>query len=180
MSFRNDGPFYAYNKNGNLLIYAEYKEGQYNGKVETYYEDGTFKELITYKDGKKDGKTYRNYPDGKLEFEGAYKADLREGTWCEFLNNGDPKSETGYKDGLYHGIYHIYATNESGTQAEAIHVIGQYEENKMNGIWIYGYHNTGYVEKYLYENGIMVWKEIGNTRTYFNADGSIKSTEKIN
>jgi len=177
-SFKPDGKYYSYYENGNISSYREYKEGVYHGEFINYYEDGMQRELITYSEGEKNGLYLRNYASGSIEIEGGYINGSPDGVWYKYKENGDPISEIGYKEGINHGIFHQYATGS--TQSESIHVTGQYEEGKKTGIWLYGYNNEGYVEKYYYENDIKIWREAGNTRTYYDQEGSVIKEEKIN
>ncbi|MBN2851811.1 MAG: toxin-antitoxin system YwqK family antitoxin [Clostridia bacterium] len=174
---KSDGIQISYYENGNTSYRIEYREGVFHGKSETYYESGNLKELTTYEDGMKNGEIIKKYENGQIDLSGAYRNDKADGVWLRFLEDGTPVSEIGYKEGVTDGIYHLYAT---GSQTyNSIHTIGQYSEGKKTGIWYYGYNNEGYVEKYLYENDVKIWQEAGNTRTYYNPDGSVKSTEKI-
>lgn len=173
-----DGVSYIYYENGKISYKQEYLEGKYDGTVEEYYENGTLDNLTTYVNGIKNGETLGKYESGNDWFIGEYTDGKNSGIWYTFEEDGSPTSEIGYKNGEYDGVYHTYATGpESYNQ---IHVIGSYKEGKKEGTWIYGYDNVGYVEKHLYENDIEIWMESGNTRTYYNPDGSVKSKEQIN
>ncbi len=173
-----DGVSYIYYENGKISFKQEYSEGKYHGTVEEYYENGTLDTLTTYVNGIKNGETLGKYENGNDWFIGEYTNGETSGIWYTYEEDGTPTSEIGYKNGMYDGIYHTYATGS--LPYNSIHVIGYYKDGKKDGIWEYGYNNVGYTEKYLYENDIKIWMEVGNTRTYYNSDGSIKSTEKIN
>ncbi|MFO7637243.1 MAG: hypothetical protein R6W96_08030, partial [Clostridia bacterium] len=180
---KEDGPQYSYWDNGNLMLYTEQAEGVYHGKVEHYYESGILSEFITYENGTKTGPTGANYnnedEDMQTKFLGEYLDNKKHGVWISFTPEGRPETEAGYKEGVLHGDYRSYAT---GTDAyyQTIHSFGQYEDGKKVGIWLIGHNNEGYVERSYYEDGIRIWHESGNTRTYYKPDGLVDRREKIN
>lgn len=176
-TFREDGEQRIYYESGIMSSSRNYKQGKLEGVSETYYEDGSLHVRTTYKAGVKDGEFEERFEDGTVQMKGTYKDGEEDGVWYAYMEDGKPISEIEYSEGILDGSYHIYATGE--LSYNSIHVIGQHEDGQKVGIWYYGYNNKGYTEKYLFENDIKVWKETGETRTYYNEDGSVSKTEKI-
>ena len=177
-SYKSDGTLRSYYENGDPLSFQQYIEGINHGEFINYGKDGLIKDYTTYLDGKKNGRYYRNYENGMIEIEGEYSNDKQHGIWYKFKSNGDPVSEIEYSEGVTHGKYHQYATGT--TTSESIHVIGQHANGERTGIWLFGFNNEGYVEKVYYEKNIKIWMEVGNTKIYYNPDGTEKNREKIN
>jgi len=50
-----------------------YKNGEYDGPYEKYYEDGQLSVKITWKDGERDGLYKSYYKDGQLDKKETYK-----------------------------------------------------------------------------------------------------------
>ena len=88
-----------------------YKDGQYNGLVETFYEDGTLKSKENYKDGEKYGLSETFHTDSTLETIENYKDGKLDGfyMWNTVMGNGERK-EGFYKGGKLDGLS-IWVTN---------------------------------------------------------------------
>jgi antitoxin component YwqK of YwqJK toxin-antitoxin module len=144
-----------YDENGTKIAEGNYvrrnKEGTWN-----YFDDKTQKirAIENYKDGIPDGIWSVYYDDGKTISETTeYKAGKKEGMRVSFFENGNKKQEMSYKSGVAEGTIKYF--HPSGV----LRGIGQYQNDKREGVWTY-YDELGEItEKDIYEHGIQLEKE---------------------
>ena len=79
------------------------KDGKFDGKWTSWYEDGQIERVWYFKDGNPARKsTFWNYENGQKEFETIYKDGELDSRWS-WYENGQKKSEENYKDGKLDG-----------------------------------------------------------------------------
>ena len=177
ISYQNDGASYHYYENGKLCSYVEYRDGNYQGELINNYEDGTLWIKQVYSDGVRNGLHLTNHPNGNPSITGKFENGEQEGVWYTYDEAGEVRSEIGYSHGIYDGVYNIYEVIINGEKIGYRNITGQYKNGVKTGIWIEDT-NTSQNVVY-YEAGRLKWTEKNNIRTYFNEDGSVKSTEKF-
>ena len=89
---------------GVLLFSAFYKNGEYDGKVLSYYPDGVLQETRTYIEGKEQGKRVLYYNNGKIQSEQEYVLNKREGEGKKYYENGVLQAQFTYKDDKLDGL----------------------------------------------------------------------------
>ena len=91
------------------------KDGKYDGRSTSWYENGQKRVEKTYKDGELDGPFRRWHESGQKEREGVFKGGRKEGLWTDWHKNGQKWSEGTYKNGDYSAKY----WNSKGEEVEA-------------------------------------------------------------
>ena len=141
-----------FDKNENLVVEEELKDGLRNGSFKRY-ENGKVKEEGKYLNNKKIGIWTIHSYNGKEEItysndlmngdykkfngdvvvqKGAYQNNLKEGEWYEYYDNG--KTVALFKEGKKNGLFVRYFQD---TLIEG----GTYSNDLMVGDWVYKYSN---------------------------------------
>ena len=97
-----------FDKNGNLMIRANYLEGLLNGSFLRYYSPKKIETATNFSYGKINGTIKIFSKEGTLLMEGNYKENIRENTWRIFYKTGDIKTVFSYKNGKKEGEAIIY------------------------------------------------------------------------
>ncbi|MGN0033909.1 MAG: hypothetical protein ACI358_09070 [Candidatus Limimorpha sp.] len=111
---KRNGLFIEFDRQGNLLTKAEYKDGLRNGKC-MKFKLSVMTESVEYSNGKRHGASVICYDKGTIMEESAYKDGNRDGITIWYYYNG--KEQGGkiamynYKDGLFDGIQETYFEN---------------------------------------------------------------------
>ena len=143
----------TYNSNnGNLKSeYSEYN-GMLNGLFSEYFEDGTIFKSSEWIAGKLDGQKTQYYASGKVQLKTMYAKGLKHG------------KETQYWDNNTHQIMET----------------AEYDQHVITGIHE-SYTGDGTLKfRIMRDYGKVIWQEQGNTRTYYNSDGTVNRREPMN
>ena len=92
------------------------KDGKYDGRSTSWYENGQKRVEKTYKDGELDGPFRRWHENGQKEREGVFKGGRKEGLWTDWHKNGQKWSEGTYKNGEYSAKH----WNSKGEEVETL------------------------------------------------------------
>ena len=93
-SSRKPHPAYTFNwKNGNKMVYGNFRGDKIEGIWKWYYENGNIQSEINYVGGFKEGLFKLYYKNGNIKVQGRYKKDKRNGVW---LINGKKRK---YRNG---------------------------------------------------------------------------------
>lgn len=84
-----NGPTTIYYANGQLNKKGTYKNGEYHGKWEGWYEDGTKSFVITHAEGLLEGNYITYHKNGNIKEKGAYKDNNKYGQWQYFDKGGN-------------------------------------------------------------------------------------------
>ena len=95
---RNVPSYEAYSPNGLLRERSTYKDGEWDGLVESYYENGQLKTKATY-DDERDGPSEYYYESGQLEWRVIYKDGEWHGLSESYDENGQLESKGTYNMG---------------------------------------------------------------------------------
>lgn len=122
---KKDSVWTFYTEEGILLSREWYKNGEKNGRSETYhpftrqiaelkfykknlqdsiwntfYSDGKKQGEGTFKMGKNEGKAVWFFPDGRINIIGKYTRDLKDGIWIYYGGDGKEKGKETWKVGV--------------------------------------------------------------------------------
>lgn len=86
---KQDGPWVAYWKNGQISSKGNYRNGEQEGLWIYYYDNGSLWSEESWKDGKQDGPWITYWDNGKLRSKGNYVNGKQEGTWASYWKNGE-------------------------------------------------------------------------------------------
>lgn len=78
-----------YYPDGTLNKKGMYKNGEYHGKWEGWFQDGTKSFEINHSEGKLDGEYITYYANGEIKEKGTYKANSKSGSWQYFDKRGN-------------------------------------------------------------------------------------------
>jgi antitoxin component YwqK of YwqJK toxin-antitoxin module len=145
MAGKKDGISKSFDKDGNIIEAAFYKngyllaqggiidqEGLFQGKWENYYLNGNLKSKGEYKDGKKFGKWTYYFTNGEVEQEGYFnKNGEYTGEWKWYYENGNLLRKEEYKRGKREGFLEEYSID-----SELI-TKGDYFDGEKEGPWFY-------------------------------------------
>jgi antitoxin component YwqK of YwqJK toxin-antitoxin module/tetratricopeptide (TPR) repeat protein len=156
--------------NGNLKIFAEYKDNLKNGNYYEYTAFGGMVEHSMYKDGKANGITKIYYPigEGFIKYEATQKDNKIEGELIEKYDNGQIKTKSNFVDNSYEGPSETYF-NDGKLYSKA-----NYKEGKLEGKYIAYYRNGNVYKEGNYKDGVTV----GEWKTYYE-DGTPKYIENF-
>lgn len=102
------GPLVIYDKEGNILVKVNYKDGFLDGEVVFLYDKDALDVIANFKYGKLDGDIEMYSRNNNLQLEGNYLLDKRESIWKLYYTTGDLKIIVPYKNGLKTGKSIIY------------------------------------------------------------------------
>jgi antitoxin component YwqK of YwqJK toxin-antitoxin module len=125
---------------GVLSKLAMYKDGVYDGVVETYHRNRNIAERHFYENGQKHGLSTWFFESGEPSFVYEYQNGLIEGKVTTYHKNGMLKSETHYQKNQMHGPH--VELHEQGTLAAQ----GNYHKGEQVGEWFY-YNERGDLER---------------------------------
>jgi len=117
------------------------KNGIWNGRYISYYNNGKIKYWGNYSGARKEGlwKSFRS--NGQIIFEGNYKNGLKDGQWNFYHLFGSNLQEcTNYKNGKKNGRHQSFWGDGNLRQK------GSYKNGKPAGLWIF-YDTDGITEK---------------------------------
>lgn len=114
---------------GTVLFRANYKNGEYDGAVISYFPNGTLKESRTYTQGKEDGKRTVYYSNGKLANEQGYVLGSREGEGKKYYQNGILQAIFTFKNDRLDGIRKEFDRN-GALQYETLYKDGKKQRMK--------------------------------------------------
>ena len=109
-----DGKSIKYNsrlKNGQIEMESNYKDGLANGKTIVYHNNGEIHFDMNFKDGLLDGKRISKFTNGQIELESNYKNGKQDGKETRYYRSGQIELESNYKDGKKDGKYTQYHEN---------------------------------------------------------------------
>ena len=87
------------------------KNGAFNGKVKTYFEDGQLETVMDYSGGIPDGKCEEYYRNGNLKTKGKFEKGKKVGKWVYYHQSGEKESEGKYKKGEKVKVWKYYDNN---------------------------------------------------------------------
>lgn len=198
---RYDGQYISYDKKGNMIGYAEYKNGQLNGNYKVWYNN-RIRDDHNYKNDKLDGE-YKCYDyNGNILRNDFYKNGKKHGL-CKTYHDGVLTYETSYYDGKAHGPTKCYILgklnfienykygcldgestywNEDGNISSIINFInGSLRESKS---W---YKNgnphrvSSYNEEYQHTGENLYWHENGqmHMRSTYDDNGELNGPSEV-
>ncbi len=94
-----DGIYYEYDENGNLISERTIKKGVENGPLIEFYPDGRIKARIDFRDGKINGKAVYYSLDSKPILEQTYTNGVLDGFSIEYDTDGNMKTKILYSSG---------------------------------------------------------------------------------
>ncbi len=105
-----DGVWEYFDVYGNLTDILNYKAGELNGEVTSFYaQTGKPNQKSFYKDGKRNGFYTQYYPTGNVRSEGYLVNGEKEGEWKTYYPNGQVVAVNFYKKDEYHGLQSYYS-----------------------------------------------------------------------
>jgi len=90
-----------FEKNDQLYLEFNMKDGIKNGKCSKWYENGQIKSTYFYNMGKLEGTQKKWYPNGQMQATWNYKNDELNGLSTEWFENGEIKSIKKYQNGKF-------------------------------------------------------------------------------
>ncbi len=103
-----NGVYKEYDKNGQLKVEMNLKNGLKHGKVNVYYKNGNIHETYSYKKGLMDG-LWLSYNSANIKTaEAYYLKDKKHGTWKIWNDNGNLIYIMQYKKGKKTGTWIKY------------------------------------------------------------------------
>ena len=120
------GDWLVYNKNGQLVIKTNYKDGKLHGHHEEFYS-GISNKKGHYEGGKKQG-FWREGSNNSFR-EGHYEGGKKQGLWKEV--EFSKVMEGNYEDDKKHGLWK--GSIEYDDRSDAIE--GHYKEGNKHGLW---------------------------------------------
>lgn len=112
---KKDGTWYYYlNEKGNSIISVEnYKNGNLNGEMITYYPNKNIPaEIVNFTDGLKDGQLLKFFPDSTIMTESYYKENEPDSLFLHYHPDGNIYIKGYYHRGIQIGNWEYY--NEDG------------------------------------------------------------------
>ncbi len=94
-----DGIYYEYNEDGNLISERTVRKGVENGPLIEFYPDGRVKARIDFRDGKMNGKAIYYSLDSKPILEQTYTNGVLDGFSVEYDMDGNVKTKVLYSSG---------------------------------------------------------------------------------
>ena len=132
IEFKNglfDGKINTYNTTGSIIHQLEMAEGKREGTEIYYYEDGDPRMIIEHHAGKREGKFERwSRTDTELKGDyetGAFCEDQKCGTWTKFFPNGEKRWAVDMQKGKRNGKMNFW--NSKGETTE----VRIYENGKL-------------------------------------------------
>lgn len=100
---KREGRYVSYYEDGQLMFFADFKEGKLDGEMGTYYQSGQEHIRANFVKGALDGKLTRRNKWGRIDLEMNFNMDLLHGSFLKRYKN-DRLFYTGvYKDGKGYG-----------------------------------------------------------------------------
>ena len=121
------GEWIWFYQSGDTMTFANYEDGELEGRYVEYDEEGHPVTEGDYTAGYEEG--VWKYVNGTSIETGKYEGGLREGIWKTWFENGKIASEIQYSDDLLDGKYTLYWENGN------IRLTGKYEHGLQEGIW---------------------------------------------
>lgn len=123
--------------NGTLQSVERKKDGQLDGKQESYYPTGLPKLIRYFKTGFLNGKYLEYYDNGKLKLEATYQDNQLEGSHKRYFNNGQLQVEQSYKIMAQNGnpVSQLDGAYKEFDQAGNPVKTGKYVLGKFDGEW---------------------------------------------
>ena len=86
---KQEGPWVAYWKNGQLSSKGVYKSGKQTGSWFYYYDNGNLWSQESWREGKQDGLWITYWDNGQLRSKGNYINGKQEGRWVSYWKTGE-------------------------------------------------------------------------------------------
>lgn len=85
-----------------------YEDENFNGLIESYFQDGKLKSSVSYSSGIKNGKSELFYSNGQIKEEYNYTDGVLDGEQLTFHATGKLKSQATYAKGKMQGSTKVY------------------------------------------------------------------------
>lgn len=106
------GPWFFYDKYGNVTDEAQYEENLAQGAYKIFHNNGNLEDLNTYTDDVITGYGASYYAFGQMETQGYYNDEgYKDGLWLTYYPDGILKTENYYHKGELNGAQKYYAPN---------------------------------------------------------------------
>ena len=87
------------------------KNGAFNGKIKSYFENGEVEAIIVFSGGLPNGKSKEYYRNGNLKSKGKFKKGKKNGKWIYYHQSGKKESEGKYKNDEKVKVWKYYDNN---------------------------------------------------------------------
>ena len=148
-------------ENGKLDSMYTFKNGQYHGKHENYF-NGVIQISQNYREGKMHGKFTEFTETGLVKSTGKYLDNLPNGKWEWFDSDKKIQRIVNYKDGVKNGDFKIYNGNN-------LTLVGAYLKDRRHKTWKWYGANNNLDSLANYADGRLsgeyrVWHDNGNIK----------------
>ena len=158
------GKAYSYFPDGSPQMLTEYKDGQLNGALKSWYKKDVLQMEGTVANGKKTGTWKLYYENGQPKKQTTYQNDLESGEEVFWTENGKLQKKGSYVNGKSEGKYQWYYANGQLKQE------GFFSQGKEDSTWKEWYENgkpkmVGHFQNLVKEGEWTWWDESGKITT---------------
>ncbi len=146
----------TFHKNGFLMAEGKYvnREKDSLWKYYSKYDENLLLAEEYYVNNNREGVWINYYPNGEVAEEINYENDKKNGLWKQYYNDGSIKLKATYENGDLEGLFTVYFPNG------VVNISGTYNKGMKTGTWMFFNDKAEKVEREIYENGVMVDKEV--------------------